>query len=650
MILGGTPSEIAAAAKRSEKEDQALAKAELKTNAELDIVVPSPTPMRNNIKHKPGKNRPKPASQRELNSLGAAEVVVSGPRSTRSHKEPEALPKISPRPTRGSASAPVTPVPDRKPKPKRGKGVVDNLPSVYIRRSDRDKAEKTLRRSGPPAPYNGETTRKRKPTIETIDDEDAPVGKRPRREASVTPKNTSSGRVVKAKNKSASLHEVNDVSATTPRRQSAVVARKSAPEMIEKPKKKGGKPGPKSKTVPPPPSPPPEPIVVSDDDDDDDMKEIFPTVGPYQCEICQKITDTKQEFVDHIKKFHIDVVDEEVLRSLESDLRKSRKKAEMEAKKDGPNVTAKSAQKTPPTNKKPTPASKKSVKAATGPKSSPKKKLQTSKTPQKRSSASVEDRTCKICRSVISTDSPSDHMRHRQSKYCQKIAAEKGVGLEDPLASPTKKGLGKEETADELAQRTCQFCGKVLSRKSDLSGHYKTKTCIAKQYEREAQQEMITNGGLPVVKMNSIENPEQAVSNTPVVVENAEVDTGYNDEGSKGIAPADSPPSLPTSTTNEEKLSTVTKTEPSPVKANTQPDSPLDEQNQFMATSTSVDPPQGDWLGGPITTISDTLSPSSQQGLDPLAANGQSEPELFSTPTEILGGAVNNDGLITPAN
>ena len=35
--------------------------------------------------------------------------------------------------------------------------------------------------------------------------------------------------------------------------------------------------------------------------------------------------------MDHIKKFHINVVDDEVLKSLESDLKKSRKKAAKQA-------------------------------------------------------------------------------------------------------------------------------------------------------------------------------------------------------------------------------------------------------------------------------------------------------------------------------
>ena len=75
----------------------------------------------------------------------------------------------------------------------------------------------------------------------------------------------------------------------------------------------------------------PEPIV-EEIDDDDDMEEVFPTIGPYQCEICQVITDTKAEFVAHIKAKHRGIVDEDVLRSLESDIRKAKKKEKVAAK------------------------------------------------------------------------------------------------------------------------------------------------------------------------------------------------------------------------------------------------------------------------------------------------------------------------------
>jgi len=49
-------------------------------------------------------------------------------------------------------------------------------------------------------------------------------------------------------------------------------------------------------------------------------EESFPPCGPYQCEICQMITETKYQFVSHIKQSHPDVVDEEVMSSLERDL------------------------------------------------------------------------------------------------------------------------------------------------------------------------------------------------------------------------------------------------------------------------------------------------------------------------------------------
>jgi len=88
--------------------------------------------------------------------------------------------------------------------------------------------------------------------------------------------------------------------------------------------KKGQQP-PKAKKGPKP-KPVVEEEVVEVEPEDEDMEEVFPTIGPYQCEICQIITDTKVEFVEHIEGKHSDVVDEEVLLSLKSDIRKSKKK------------------------------------------------------------------------------------------------------------------------------------------------------------------------------------------------------------------------------------------------------------------------------------------------------------------------------------
>lgn len=57
-----------------------------------------------------------------------------------------------------------------------------------------------------------------------------------------------------------------------------------------------------------------------------DCGEVFPSVGPYQCEICQNITNRKLDFVNHIKAKHRNMIDPGVLRTLESDLRKRNKK------------------------------------------------------------------------------------------------------------------------------------------------------------------------------------------------------------------------------------------------------------------------------------------------------------------------------------
>ena len=51
--------------------------------------------------------------------------------------------------------------------------------------------------------------------------------------------------------------------------------------------------------------------------------------GPYQCELCQEITQSKQDFVSHIKTKHPEDVDDEVLNTLYSDLKKAQRKMEL---------------------------------------------------------------------------------------------------------------------------------------------------------------------------------------------------------------------------------------------------------------------------------------------------------------------------------
>lgn len=62
---------------------------------------------------------------------------------------------------------------------------------------------------------------------------------------------------------------------------------------------------------------------------DEDLVEAYPPHGPYQCELCQSITDSKEEFVEHIKTKHLEDVDDDVLDTLYGDLRKARRKMEL---------------------------------------------------------------------------------------------------------------------------------------------------------------------------------------------------------------------------------------------------------------------------------------------------------------------------------
>jgi len=303
-----------------------------------------------------------------------------------------------------------------------------------------------------------------------------------------------------------------------------------------------------------------------------------------------------------------------------------------------------------PTAKKATPASKKNTaskkwdKAATGPKSSPKAAANSptksaayapgqSEAMKKKRNAPIEDRTCKICSTVLSSPLKADHDRHQKTLKCQQAARDKGLasgGIDDPLSTtPGSNAAG--ETADELAQRTCQFCAKVLSKKKDLPGHWKTKTCVAKQYEREAKQEnfMNTSGG--------------GVSNTPIVMENAEQDDGYP-AASNGVENGEqSPSNLPTSTTNDGDAGGggyITKMEPASFGGSvTVQQDPLDQQ---ASTTTNEQNGQvADWLGGPITTIADTLGGAmSAAGIDPLQ---DTDMEFSSNvPSSILDGLNSN--------
>ncbi len=97
---------------------------------------------------------------------------------------------------------------------------------------------------------------------------------------------------------------------------------------------------------------------------EDNSEDNFPSIGPYQCEICSQITDTKGQFVKHIKQLHIDDVDEEVLRSLENDIKRNKNTPAKKSQKGAGADLASSKKKFPqkasvePAKKKPVPASK----------------------------------------------------------------------------------------------------------------------------------------------------------------------------------------------------------------------------------------------------------------------------------------------------
>ena len=55
-------------------------------------------------------------------------------------------------------------------------------------------------------------------------------------------------------------------------------------------------------------------MVSYSENDSEGSQEVFPAVGPFLCEICWEISDTKQDFVNHIKANHKDLIDPKVLR------------------------------------------------------------------------------------------------------------------------------------------------------------------------------------------------------------------------------------------------------------------------------------------------------------------------------------------------
>ncbi|XP_059092793.1 uncharacterized protein LOC131888033 [Tigriopus californicus] len=225
-------------------------------------------------------------------------------------------------------------------------------------------------------------------------------------------------------------------------------------------------------------------LVEVDEDESADEEEIFPSIGPYQCEICQDITNTKQEFVDHIKRLHRNIVDEEVLKSLENDLKKSKKAQERKAKA-ALNAKAQFGGPSPNTSKSKIPPTKK-----------------TTRVPDVQQS-------CEFCGTVL--PHPRDVARHRKTPSCIKMQrklarAKKAEGAAAQASNSTafaptsSKAMSSSKLEDISKAKANKTAPSPLADDPGLPArpgasanagnahqktHYKPKAKVAKQYEME---------------------------------------------------------------------------------------------------------------------------------------------------------------------
>ena len=141
--------------------------------------------------------------------------------------------------------------------------------------------------------------------------------------------------------------------------------------------------------------------------------------------------DCLQEFVDHIKDNHRDIVDEEVLISLERDLQKSRKKSgktsPAKTAQSSSAATKKSAEKAKPKpTGKATAGKGKAAAAGPGVKSPASRKSRVSTGDE--ATSPKKKAVCSICNAVLAKTAPSEMTRHINSRACRAVAAEKKFG------------------------------------------------------------------------------------------------------------------------------------------------------------------------------------------------------------------------------
>jgi len=244
----------------------------------------------------------------------------------------------------------------------------------------------------------------------------------------------------------------------------------------------------------------------------EDDEEIFPSVGPYQCEICQEIKDTKQQFVGHIKSLHKDMVDASVLRSLETDLKKRMNKEA--AKTKGGKAVAAAASKQKKKKNKPKPRPRPKYTEDDDEEYMPSKKkrklVPTGESPVKEEGPKKPDgpATCDICGTVIAYASRMH--RHKETLKCRQAAYNKAQAAlaNGETPAPPDGGPPTAETAAVAAEEgtvggaETSSTAEVLRQSTDGNSNdseaggtkssafdAKFKASIAKRYEAERGSE-----------------------------------------------------------------------------------------------------------------------------------------------------------------
>ena len=272
--------------------------------------------------------------------------------------------------------------------------------------------------------------------------------------------------------------------------------------------------------------PKPKPVVEEEvvEVEDEDMEEVFPTIGPYQCEICQIITDTKVEFVEHIEGKHSDVVDEEVLLSLKSDIRKSKKKnGASEAPPPPPpkKPSPKKAAPTPPP-KKATPAPP--PKKAAAPPPQPKKAVGRPPAPAKEPTPSPKPEAKKGPASKTQSK-PMGPASKTQSKPMGPASKTKPgpKPKSQPAPQAVVAGSVKSPAKEKFHSWLCDICDTMVPRSSpsEIARHKNTKSCQSALKRKKASENKVDVVDDP---LGGLEAVPYGASAPVVVMDNAEED------------------------------------------------------------------------------------------------------------------------------